>query len=117
MSSECRYFTQRVVKSESRVCLELSNNWTDIIRAARKQQAFMKGAVERIIESCTQIETENGPVAIDKEMEEEIHANVEALAEQGLRVLALAHRPWTGSGSGEAVREEVEKDMILQGLV
>jgi len=82
-----------------------------------KQQAFMKGAVERIIESCTQIETENGPVAIDKEMEEEIHANVEALAEQGLRVLALAHRPWTGSGSGEAVREEVEKDMILQGLV
>ncbi|GAA6010971.1 hypothetical protein JCM11491_005889 [Sporobolomyces phaffii] len=82
-----------------------------------KQQAFMKGAVERILDACTQVETEDGPVALDKAMEEKVLANVEALAEQGLRVLALAQRPWTGSGSGEAVREEVEKDMILQGLV
>ncbi|GAA5980349.1 hypothetical protein JCM5350_000952 [Sporobolomyces pararoseus] len=82
-----------------------------------KQHAFMKGAVERILEACTQVETENGPVALDKEMEEKILANVEALAEQGLRVLALAHKPWNGSGSGEADREEVEKDMILSALV
>ncbi|GAA5938621.1 uncharacterized protein JCM15063_005372 [Sporobolomyces koalae] len=82
-----------------------------------KQHAFMKGAVERILDACTHVETEEGPIALDKEMEGKIHANVEALAEQGLRVLALAHRPWTGSGSGDAVREEVEKDMVLQGLV
>lgn len=80
-----------------------------------KQHAFMKGAVERIIDACSHVETENGPVPLDKEMEEKILANVDALAEQGLRVLALAHKPWTGSGSGEADREEVEKDMILAG--
>ncbi|GAA6059832.1 hypothetical protein JCM10212_003744 [Sporobolomyces blumeae] len=82
-----------------------------------KQHAFMKGAVERILDACTHIEMEDGPVPINEEIEAKIHANVEALAEQGLRVLALAQKPWTGSGSGEADRGEVEKEMTLQGLV
>ncbi|GAA5829224.1 hypothetical protein JCM3766R1_001026 [Sporobolomyces carnicolor] len=81
-----------------------------------KQHAFMKGAVERILEACSHVDTEDGPVALDKPMEEKILANVEALAEQGLRVLAFAHKPWTGSGSGEAQREEVEKEMTLSAL-
>ncbi|GAA5877888.1 hypothetical protein JCM16303_000274 [Sporobolomyces ruberrimus] len=81
-----------------------------------KQHAFMKGAVERILEACTHVEMEDGPVPIDKAMEEKILASVEALAEQGLRVLALASRVWSGTGSGEALRDEVEKDMTLSGL-
>lgn len=76
----------------------------------------MKGAVERIIDACTQVQTAEGLVPLDKEMEETILANVEALAEQGLRVLGLAQKSWTAQG-GEPERAEVEDSMILQGLV
>ncbi|GAA5902891.1 hypothetical protein JCM5296_006324 [Sporobolomyces johnsonii] len=82
-----------------------------------KQQVFMKGAIERILDACTTIQLEDGPAPLDKAMEEQILANVEALAEQGLRVLGLAQKPWRGSSSGEADRAEVEKEMTLFGLV
>lgn len=76
----------------------------------------MKGAVERIIEACTQVQTADGLVPLDEEMEKTILANVESLAEQGLRVLGLAQKSWTAQGD-EPKRAEVEEGMILQGLV
>jgi Na+-exporting ATPase len=78
----------------------------------------MKGAVERIIDACTHVETEGGLVPLDEEMEQKIHANVEALAEQGLRVLGLAQKTWAPASAGpESTRAEVEDGMVLQGLV
>ncbi|GJN93612.1 hypothetical protein Rhopal_006669-T1 [Rhodotorula paludigena] len=88
-------------------------------RKDEKQFVFMKGAVERIIEACTQIETEDGPVDLDEKQRDRIFENVEALAEQGLRVLALSARPYNGASgsSGEYERAELEKDLTLYGLV
>ena len=60
-----------------------------------------------------------GPPPLDDKMQEEILANVEALAEEGLRVLGFASKPWDGasSSSGEqADRGLVEKDLVLYGL-
>lgn len=79
----------------------------------------MKGAVERLIDACAQIQLEDGPAPIDDSIKEEIFANVEVLAEQGLRVLALAAKPWSGasSSSGNPDRAQIETDMTLYGLV
>ncbi|KAM0791876.1 hypothetical protein ACM66B_004131 [Microbotryomycetes sp. NB124-2] len=85
-------------------------------RTDGKRFVFMKGAVERILDACKDIQLEDGPASIDDAMTEEILANVEALAEQGLRVLALAQKPWTGNDKDND-RGEVESDMTLQGLV
>ncbi|BGP42642.1 P-type ATPase [Rhodotorula kratochvilovae] len=88
-------------------------------RSDEKQFVFMKGAVERIIDACTTIETESGPQPIDEKVQEQVFANVEALAEQGLRVLGLASKPYSGASTsnGDYDRVELEKDMVLYGLV
>merc|ERR1711964_116246 len=55
-------------------------------------------------------------------MGSEILANMEALAAQGLRVLALASKEWHDATNPrekneQAPREDVEKELIFQGLV
>ncbi|GAA6016833.1 hypothetical protein JCM10207_003267 [Rhodosporidiobolus poonsookiae] len=83
-----------------------------------KQFVFMKGAVERILDACTHIQMEDGPVELNDATREKVLANVEALAEQGLRVLGLAAKSWHGQSgsSGEPERAEVEDSLCLQGL-
>lgn len=80
---------------------------------------FMKGAVERVIDSCSTVHTAEGEVAFTKEFQQKVIKNMESLASEGLRVLALAHRPanklyhdWDSVDRGE-----VERDMCLLGLI
>lgn len=81
--------------------------------------AFMKGAVERVMEACTMIRTPEGDVPMSDDLREHVLKNMEALASQGLRVLALASRPWTQQLESwhDFPRSEVEKDMVLLGLI
>lgn len=83
------------------------------------QMVFMKGAVERVLEACGSVRTQEGDVEITDERKDGILANMEALAKDGLRVLALASREWT-----EDVKEwrgypraNVEKEMTFLGLI
>ncbi|CZR65832.1 probable ENA5-Plasma membrane P-type ATPase involved in Na+ and Li+ efflux [Phialocephala subalpina] len=80
-----------------------------------------KGAVEKVIQSCTHIRMEAGKevVELTESISQNILANMEALASQGLRVLALASKEWTGAmGKNEPEdRTEVEKDLVFQGLI
>lgn len=77
----------------------------------------MKGAVERILESCINVKSATGFSPLDDEMEASILANV-ALAAQGLQVRALAQKDWEPrTADGEAPRGEVESGMTLVGLV
>lgn len=87
-------------------------------RGSEKQLAFTKGAVERVIESCTTIDLEgaNEPTELTSEIEEKILANMESLASQGLRVLALASKFYDGPTDSDA-RPKVESDLIFRGLV
>ncbi|KAJ5519294.1 ATPase P-type K/Mg/Cd/Cu/Zn/Na/Ca/Na/H-transporter [Penicillium expansum] len=59
-----------------------------------REMIFTKGAVERVLEACTTIKwkPDSEPVPINDEMREEILQNMEALAKEGLRVLAMAGR-------------------------
>jgi P-type Na+/K+ transporter len=83
-----------------------------------KQYAMTKGAVERVIASCTSIDMDgNGETtAMTEEISSMILENMEALASQGLRVLALASKPYDGETTADA-RERVEDDLTFRGLV
>jgi potassium/sodium efflux P-type ATPase len=85
---------------------------------------FTKGAVERIIDACTTAIWDNSsssPVALNDEMRSQILQNMEELAKLGLRVLALAHRPYNEQGrlleGSDLNRDEIEKDLCFLGLI
>ena len=88
----------------------------------RRQMVFTKGAVERVIDSCTTIlwTRNEDPVPMSEDIRSQILQNMEALAKEGLRVLCLASREFdTPIANSEEVppREEVEKDLVFCGLV
>ena len=87
--------------------------------ATSQKYVFTKGAVERVIGSCPTLFTADGETHLTKEIEEDILKNMEALAALGLRVLALASRPWEGSiTKGEDLnRNEIESNLVFRGLV
>ena len=84
-----------------------------------REWAFMKGAVERVLESCTHIQLKDSRIRLDEEWTATVLRNMEALASQGLRVLAFASREWTDQVAewGQHPRADVERDMTLYGLV
>jgi Na+-exporting ATPase len=84
---------------------------------------FSKGAVERILDASTTIVWEKGsaPVALTDEHRSTILRNMDELAGLGLRVLALAQRPFDPSTrvleGMDYERDEVEKNLQFLGLV
>jgi magnesium-transporting ATPase (P-type) len=85
------------------------------------EYVFTKGAVERIVAECSSIYLEPGKDAVPmtEEIEKQILDSMEAMASQGLRVLALASRQLDGgySSDSEIDRAEVEKDLTFRGLI
>ncbi|OQD62679.1 hypothetical protein PENPOL_c011G03717 [Penicillium polonicum] len=89
-----------------------------------RTMVFTKGAVERIVDSCTSViwdQDSSTPVPITNDHREKIMQNMEELAKLGLRVLALAHRPYTTQTQlledADLNREDVEKDLCFLGLI
>ncbi|KAJ5980213.1 hypothetical protein N7481_007511 [Penicillium waksmanii] len=85
-----------------------------------QEMIFSKGAVERVLETCTTIHWKSdSPIPLTDEIRHQILQNMEALAKEGLRVLALAGREHTGNKeSNEPLpREEIEKDLVFYGLI
>lgn len=84
---------------------------------------FTKGAVERIVDACSTVVWEEGasPVPLTDDMRSQILQNMEELAKLGLRVLALANRPYTEQArlleGSELNRDEIEKDLCFLGLI
>lgn len=83
--------------------------------------AFTKGAVERVIQSCTAYpsDDEEGVEGITEDFRNEILQNMEALAGLGLRVLALASKKYSGQveKGAEVDRGSVESELIFRGLI
>ncbi|KAL4960409.1 cation-translocating P-type ATPase [Aspergillus stella-maris] len=85
---------------------------------------FTKGAVERIVDTCTTVvwdENSSTPTTLTEEMRNQIFQNMEELAKMGLRVLALAHRPYNPQTrlleGSDLNRDEIEKDLTFLGLI
>jgi P-type Na+/K+ transporter len=93
-------------------------------RQTKSQMVYSKGAVERVIDSCNYVAWNTEElVDLKDDMKSTILTNMEALASQGLRVLALASRPYDprsgrrASRDGPPPREEVERDLVFRGLI
>ena len=91
---------------------------------SKSQEVYTKGAVERVIDSCvTYFNDKSEQVELTDDVKTNVLNNMEALASQGLRVLALASRPWDprngrrASRDGPPDREQVERDLIFRGLI
>ncbi|MET7772753.1 cation-transporting P-type ATPase [Nocardia sp. NPDC005366] len=69
----------------------------------------VKGAPEAVLPRCS--DSQDGDFATV----EQARTQVEALAERGLRVLAVARREWEGPAPAD--REQVERDLVFIGLV
>ncbi|KAI5793196.1 hypothetical protein EDC01DRAFT_655546 [Geopyxis carbonaria] len=86
----------------------------------RGQVIFSKGAVERIIDLCDDIGYGEQNQPLTQELKDEVLRQMTLLADQGLRVLAIARRdvetPQTSSQWSDYPREEVEKKLTLLGL-
>lgn len=85
-----------------------------------QNMVFSKGAVERVLAACSTILTLSDERALGGELQDQILVNMEALARQGLRVLALAQRTFAHdilAGDNGPSREEVEQGLCFIGLV
>ncbi|KAI9149573.1 calcium-transporting ATPase 3 [Paramyrothecium foliicola] len=89
-------------------------------RQAQKQWLFTKGAVERVLGSCSHYVIDDELHEMTEAIETDVLSNMEALARLGLRVLALASKTDIRSikeNEAELDRGEFEKDLIFRGLI
>jgi magnesium-transporting ATPase (P-type) len=91
-------------ESERRYSLAIVDEGEPILR--------LKGAPERVLELCTHIATADGPRELDHD---EVLDAARTMADQGLRVLAMAMRPLDESPDPDHVLEPEE--LVLTGLV
>lgn len=83
---------------------------TTLHAASKGQVAYSKGAPEVILEYCTQELTASGLIALDEKRKNAILAMAQQMADQALRVLAVAYKP-------DAVKEDAEQGTIFLGLL
>lgn len=87
---------------------------TTIHRADGETIAFMKGAAEKVLQRCARIAEGSDDRALGEDDRRRILEENEAMAEDALRVLALAYRKLDGAMPGD---EELESQMVFLGLV
>ncbi|KAB8072501.1 hypothetical protein BDV29DRAFT_177305 [Aspergillus leporis] len=102
---------------------KMSVIFTNFTAQGERSMVFSKGAVERILDSCTTViwdKNSSASVSLTENHRNLILQNMEELAKLGLRVLALAHKPYKEALLSEGssfVREEIEKDLCFLGLI
>ncbi len=77
---------------------------------------FTKGSPELILARCTQVYVGNGAVSLTQEQRDEILAENDRMASNGLRVLGFAHKPLTEIPP-EGSDETSEQELVWLGLV
>ena len=73
-----------------------------------------KGAPEALIPLCTSMRTAAGTIAMDAAGQLAAQARVRMLAEQGLRAVAVASRPW--SGTSHELEASDETRLTFEGI-
>lgn len=83
--------------------------------------SFTKGAVERILTSCSSISGEDGLAVMTEDIQKNVLQNMESMASRGLRVLALASKEFPDDfdidDKHPMQRHEAEQDLVFRGLV
>ena len=73
-----------------------------------------KGAVETVLDLCNRMHRDGEPADLDREG---IERQAEAMAENGLRVLAVAGGETTSTGGGKGREDEILSGLVFHGLV
>jgi Ca2+-transporting ATPase len=93
---------------------------TVIRRWEEEIRAFVKGAPEVVLERCAYVRTQDGIRAMTDEDRLVMSRASALLAQDALRVLAIAERSWVSSQTLETisfVEAEIEQDLTWLGLV
>ncbi|KAF1813924.1 potassium/sodium eff [Eremomyces bilateralis CBS 781.70] len=79
---------------------------------------FTKGAVERILDLCVSVGLGEHNIEMTEEVKDGILEQMTLLAEQGLRVLAIARKNWPTDSkvTDEIPRDDIECGLTLLGL-
>ncbi|KAB8078304.1 hypothetical protein BDV29DRAFT_152832 [Aspergillus leporis] len=103
---------------------KMSVIFTKVTPQEERSMVFTKGAVERIVDACSTViwdQDSSVPVRMTDFHRESILHNMDSLAKLGLRVLALAHKPYKDEcrllEDTDLNREDVEKDLCFLGLI
>ncbi|KAK6202386.1 P-type ATPase [Scheffersomyces amazonensis] len=96
-------------------------------KSSGETRVYSKGAVERLLSCCTQwygnddssekLYDSQETIELTESDIELIEDNMRALSSQGLRVLAFATKDVTNIGIDLNNREEIESNLIFQGLI
>lgn len=87
---------------------------TTVHRVPGGYRAYTKGSPEAVLDRCRRARWEGGERPLDAGLRRQIEEADNALAAQGLRVLAVARRPLA---SANVHQDEVEQDLTFLGLV
>ena len=74
---------------------------------------YCKGALESVLPLCNNILTNRGTQPLEREVRERILAAQEQMADQGLRMIAMAYR----AVPPQCQHEELERDLVFAGLI
>ena len=88
-----------------------------LLESPRGRVLYCKGALERVLTVCDRVQSPEGVVALDEAGRARLLAAQDAMAGQGLRVLAFAHREVRNAGECPAEAGPTEAGMVLAGLV
>ncbi|QPV64279.1 cation-translocating P-type ATPase [Halosimplex litoreum] len=84
-------------------------------------RAYVKGAPEVVVEKCSRVLTDDGPVELDEAGAERIAERTREFADDALRVLAVAYtedgRGFEADGEGELDGADDLEDLVFVGLV
>lgn len=85
-----------------------------VIEEYGQRTLICKGALEKVLEVCTQVAADGAPTTLDDRRLQEIHARYAAWSAQGYRVLSVAQRLVEVKGS---YTKDDERELILLGFI
>ena len=86
-------------------------------RTAASGTLYTKGASEAVLGLCTRyVDSQGQIVALDAAKRAELTACISQMAKRSLRTIAAAHKPIVEAYTGAEQAEDLERDMVLDGL-
>ncbi len=80
-----------------------------------KRQIITKGAMEEILSICSHVEIEGDVMPITNDLRKLALSKSEKMNQEGMRVLAVAHKSWVSKDHSFSVEDE--SDMVLIGYL
>ena len=99
----------------ARHCFDFNRRLGSVLADGRHGKLLIaKGAPEAVLPLCTSMRTGTGTSPMGRHEHAAALSNVRALAEQGLRAVAIASRPW--SGDTHELEASDERELVFEGL-